>query len=78
MGSIEAMKKGSKDRYYHSEMTDDNKLVPEGIVGRVPYKGSLSANIFQLIGGLKAGMGYAGCRTLKELKNSGKRLALSR
>ena len=57
MGSLEAMKKGSKDRYYQTEtVEDDNKLVPEGIVGRVPYKGSLSANIFQLMGGLKAGM----------------------
>jgi IMP dehydrogenase len=77
MGSIEAMKKGSKDRYYHSEMTDDNKLVPEGIVGRVPYKGSLSANIFQLIGGLKAGMGYAGCRTLKELSEKARFIKIS-
>ena len=68
MGSIEAMKKGSKDRYYQSEKADEDKLVPEGIVGRVPYKGSLSANLFQLIGGLKAGMGYCGCRTLVELR----------
>ena len=69
MGSLEAMKKGSKDRYYQTEsVEDDEKLVPEGIVGRVPYKGSLSANIFQLIGGLKAGMGYVGCRTLAELR----------
>jgi IMP dehydrogenase len=67
MGSIEAMKKGSKDRYYQSEKADEDKLVPEGIVGRVPYKGSLSANLYQLIGGLKAGMGYCGCRTLDEL-----------
>jgi IMP dehydrogenase len=69
MGSIEAMKKGSKDRYYQSEKADEDKLVPEGIVGRVPYKGSLSANLYQLIGGLKAGMGYCGCRTLDELKD---------
>jgi IMP dehydrogenase len=68
MGSIEAMKKGSKDRYYQTEQTEDDKLVPEGIVGRVPYRGSLSANIFQLVGGLKAGMGYCGCRTLDELR----------
>jgi len=68
MGSIEAMKKGSKDRYYQSEKADEDKLVPEGIVGRVPYKGSLSANLYQLIGGLKAGMGYCGCRTLDELR----------
>ncbi len=68
MGSIEAMKKGSKDRYYQSETIEDDKLVPEGIVGRVPYKGSLSANIFQLIGGLRSGMGYVGCQTIEELR----------
>ncbi len=68
MGSIEAMKKGSKDRYYQSEQTEDDKLVPEGIVGRVPYRGTLSSNIYQLIGGLKSGMGYCGCRTLDELR----------
>ena len=68
MGSIEAMRKGSKDRYYQGEDADDDKLVPEGIVGRVPYTGSLSANLFQLIGGLKAGMGYLGCRTIEELR----------
>ena len=68
MGSIEAMRKGSKDRYYQGEEAEDDKLVPEGIVGRVPYTGSLSANLFQLIGGLKAGMGYVGCRTIEELR----------
>jgi len=67
MGSLEAMKKGSKDRYGLHEETDD-KMVPEGIVGRVPYRGTLSGNIFQLIGGLKAGMGYVGCRTIEELR----------
>ena len=68
MGSIEAMKKGSKDRYYQSEKADEDKLVPEGIVGRVPYRGSLSGTLFQMVGGLKAGMGYLGCRTLDELR----------
>lgn len=68
MGSIEAMKMGSKDRYYQGDDTEGDKLVPEGIVGRVPYRGSLQANIFQLVGGLKAGMGYCGCRTLDELR----------
>ena len=68
MGSIEAMRKGSKDRYYQTEQEADDKLVPEGIVGRVPYRGLLSANIHQLIGGLKAGMGYVGCRTIEELR----------
>lgn len=77
MGSIEAMKKGSKDRYYHDEMPEDDKLVPEGIVGRVPYKGSLTANIFQLIGGLKAGMGYVGCRTLEELREKARFIKIS-
>lgn len=69
MGSIEAMKKGSKDRYYQTEQEEDDKLVPEGIVGRVPYRGSLRANVHQLIGGLKAGMGYVGCRTIEELRD---------
>ena len=68
MGSIEAMKMGSKDRYYQGDDTEGDKLVPEGIVGRVPYRGSLQANIFQLVGGLKAGMGYCGCRSLDELR----------
>ncbi len=68
MGSIEAMKKGSKDRYYQEELTEDAKLVPEGIVGRVPYKGSLSGCVYQLVGGLRAGMGYVGCKTIEELQ----------
>lgn len=77
MGSVEAMKKGSKDRYYQSEITEDDKLVPEGIVGRVPYRGSLSANVFQLVGGLKAGMGYCGCRTLDELREKARFVKIS-
>ena len=77
MGSIEAMKKGSKDRYYQSEQTEDDKLVPEGIVGRVPYRGSLSSNIYQLVGGLKSGMGYCGCRTLDELREKARFLKIS-
>ncbi|MGD9016953.1 MAG: IMP dehydrogenase [Desulfobacterales bacterium] len=68
MGSLEAMKQGSKDRYYQGDDEDADKLVPEGIVGRVPYRGSLSSNLHQLIGGLKSGMGYVGCRTLEELR----------
>jgi len=67
MGSIEAMKEGSRDRYFQAD-EPDMKLVPEGIEGRVPYKGSLAFNIHQLVGGLKAGMGYCGCRTLEELR----------
>lgn len=68
MGSLEAMKQGSKDRYFQGEVELESKLVPEGIVGRVPYKGSLSMVIQQLIGGLRAGMGYLGARTIQELK----------
>ncbi|MGD9022788.1 MAG: IMP dehydrogenase [Deltaproteobacteria bacterium] len=68
MGSLEAMRKGAKDRYYQEDLAQDAKLVPEGIVGRVPYKGALSASVFQLIGGLKAGMGYVGCKTIEELQ----------
>ena len=68
MGSLEAMKKGSKDRYYQEDLTEEAKLVPEGIVGRVPYKGALSACVYQLIGGLRAGMGYVGCRNLDALQ----------
>jgi IMP dehydrogenase len=67
MGSIEAMKQGSSDRYYQEGFESESKLVPEGIVGRVPYRGPLSAMVYQLVGGLKSGMGYAGCRTLPEL-----------
>ncbi|MFZ0611957.1 MAG: IMP dehydrogenase [Desulfobacterales bacterium] len=77
MGSIEAMKKGSKDRYYQTEQAEDDKLVPEGIVGRVPYRGSLSANIHQLIGGVKAGMGYCGCRTIEELREKARFVKIS-
>jgi len=68
MGSLEAMKKGSKDRYYQGDDAEVDKLVPEGIVGRVPYRGPISETIFQLVGGLKAGMGYVGSRTLDELR----------
>ncbi len=70
MGSIEAMEDGSKDRYFQDVEEDVKKLVPEGIVGRVPYKGLASEVIYQLVGGLKAGMGYCGSPDLEELKNS--------
>jgi IMP dehydrogenase len=66
MGSIDAMKQGSSDRYFQKKT---NKLVPEGIVGRVPYKGPVSESIYQMIGGLRSGMGYVGCGTIKELQN---------
>ena len=68
MGSLEAMKQGSKDRYYQGDEPEENKLVPEGIVGRVPYSGRLSDILFQLVGGFKAGMGYVGCKDIEELR----------
>ncbi|RKZ08824.1 IMP dehydrogenase, partial [bacterium] len=68
MGSIGAMKKGSKDRYFQEDVVEESKLVAEGIEGRVSYKGKLSSNVFQLLGGLKAGMGYVGAATIRELK----------
>jgi len=67
MGSIEAMQKGSKDRYFQDVEDDIKKLVPEGIVGRVPFKGGLSEVIHQMVGGLKAGMGYTGSANISEL-----------
>jgi IMP dehydrogenase len=67
MGSLEAMKKGSKDRYFQSHVETDSKLVPEGIEGRVPYRGPLASVVFQLVGGLKAGMGYVGASSIAEL-----------
>jgi IMP dehydrogenase len=67
MGSVGAMRVGSKDRYFQSDVTADAKLVPEGIEGRVPYRGSLSQSMYQLIGGLRSGMGYCGCRNIAEL-----------
>ena len=70
MGSIEAMHKGSKDRYFQDVEDDIKKLVPEGIVGRVPFKGSLSEVIMQLVGGLRAGMGYVGARNIEALKHA--------
>ena len=70
MGSIEAMEKGSKDRYFQDNELDIKKLVPEGIVGRVAYKGHLSEVIHQMIGGLRAGMGYTGAYTINHLSKS--------
>ncbi len=67
MGSIEAMQAGSKDRYFQSEQCDSSKFVPEGIVARVPYKGTLSETIYQLIGGLRSGMGYCGAKDIDAL-----------
>jgi len=70
MGSIGAMKQGSKDRYFQAG-AEDVKLVPEGIEGRVPFRGPLSENVHQLMGGLRSGMGYTGCKTIKELQENG-------
>ena len=67
MGSVEAMKDGSRDRYFQSGETQAKKLVPEGIVGRVPYKGSVADILYQIVGGLRSGMGYCGARTLADL-----------
>jgi IMP dehydrogenase len=72
MGSVEAMKQGSKDRYFQDVEDDIKKLVPEGIVGRVPYKGELYESIHQFIGGLRAGMGYCGAKDVDTLKETGK------
>ncbi len=71
MGSIGAMQDGSKDRYFQSDVGDEVKLVPEGVEGMVPQRGPLSANIHQLLGGLRSGMGYTGCATIRELQEKG-------
>lgn len=70
MGSIDAMAAGSKDRYFQDDKAELNKLVPEGIVGRVPYKGTISETVYQLIGGLRSGMGYCGAKDLDALKTA--------
>jgi IMP dehydrogenase len=68
MGSLGAMTDGSADRYFQGSVTDASKLVPEGIEGRIPYRGSLTSNINQLLGGLRSGMGYTGARDLADLR----------
>jgi IMP dehydrogenase len=77
MGSIEAMKEGSKDRYFQEEVEMEKKLVPEGIVARVPYRGPLADTIYQLVGGLRAGMGYLGCENIEELQRKAKFLQIT-
>ena len=72
MGSVEAMKQGSKDRYFQDVEDDIKKLVPEGIVGRVPYKGDLDESIHQFIGGIRSSMGYLGCAGITELHSKAK------
>ena len=68
MGSLEAMQEGSRDRYFQEKIEQDKKLVPEGIVGRVPYRGTLADTVYQLVGGLRSGMGYLGCRNMADLQ----------
>ena len=70
MGSLEAMQCGSKDRYFQEKETDVKKLVPEGIAARVPFKGTLAEVIYQLVGGLRAGMGYCGAKDIETLKKA--------
>ncbi|MEN8210131.1 MAG: IMP dehydrogenase [Thermodesulfobacteriota bacterium] len=77
MGSVEAMKQGSSDRYYQKDTELDEELVPEGIVGRIPFRGTIRENIVQMIGGLKAGMGYLGAATIDELKVKAKFIKIS-
>jgi IMP dehydrogenase len=77
MGSIGAMKEGSKDRYFQADVETPQKLVPEGIEGRVPYKGPLRESIYQLVGGLRASMGYLGCATIAELHEKAKFVRIS-
>ncbi len=70
MGSLEAMENGSKDRYFQSGVSETKKLVPEGIAGRVPYKGTVQETVYQLVGGLRSGMGYCGAHNITELHNA--------
>lgn len=71
MGSVEAMQEGSKDRYFQDAEDDIKKLVPEGIVGRVPFKGTLAEVMVQCVGGLRAGMGYTGAPDIRTLQQAG-------
>jgi len=77
MGSLGAMSDGSADRYFQAEVQDQGKLVPEGIEGRIPYRGSLTSNIHQLVGGLRSGMGYVGAHSLDELRDKARFVRIS-
>ena len=77
MGSLGAMVKGSSERYRQDKNTQSDKLVPEGVEGRVPFKGPLSEFVYQLVGGLKAGMGYCGTRTIDELRTEAQFIQVS-
>ena len=77
MGSLGAMGAGSSDRYFQGEVTSQSKLVPEGIEGRVPYKGPLAAVMYQLLGGLRSGMGYVGAASIDDLRQKAKFVRIS-
>jgi len=77
MGSVEAMRSGSKDRYFQDVEADISKLVPEGIVGRVPYKGNLEESVHQFVGGLRAGMGYCGAKDIRSLQKTGRFVSIT-
>lgn len=77
MGSIGAMKCGSKDRYFQSDVTNEQKFVPEGIEGKVPYRGTLAGNIYQMVGGIKSGFGYIGAKNIEELHKKAKFVQIS-
>ena len=77
MGSLGAMREGSRDRYFQDDVFEPKKLVPEGIEGKVPYRGPISDIVHQLIGGLRAGMGYLGCATLSELRTKSKMVRIT-
>ncbi|MFO7932255.1 MAG: IMP dehydrogenase [Desulfosalsimonas sp.] len=77
MGSLEAMQEGSRDRYHQGEEVEADKLVPEGIVGRVPYRGTIGENVYQLVGGLKSGMGYVGSNSIDELRHKARFIKIS-
>lgn len=77
MGSLSAMRQGSRDRYFQADELQENKLVPEGIEGRVPYKGPLADSIYQVVGGVRSGMGYLGCKTITEVHKMAKFLRIS-
>jgi len=77
MGSVEAMRKGSSDRYYQRDIDEDDELVPEGIVGRIPFRGTVRENLVQMIGGLKAGMGYIGASSIADLHKKAKFVRIS-
>ena len=76
MGSMAAMRRGSRDRYFQTDV-DEGKLVPEGIEGRVPYKGPLESLVYQLVGGLRSGMGYLGCKDVETLQRKARFVKIS-